>query len=104
MPRRAKIRPDEPGQARIFDAGRALFGRRSFEGVSIAEIGREAGIAKSVLYHHFGSKAELYRAILEEDGRGLVDAVSRAVPPDRRVTPRLRPGVDAFLRHLSERP
>lgn len=101
MPRRAKIRPDEPGRDKILDAGRAVFGARGFDGASIAQIGREAGITKSVLYHYFDSKAGLYEAILEADAHGLIDAVAAAVPRDRRTTPRLRPGVDAFLAYLA---
>src|SRR4051794_25418245 len=102
MPRRANIRPDEPGRDKILDAGRAVFGSRGFDGASIAQIGREAGIAKSVLYHYFGSKAGLYEAILEVDAAGLIDAVAAAVPRDRHATPRLRPGVDAFLAYLAD--
>src|SRR3954452_16689733 len=102
MPRRAHLRPDEPGREKILGAGRAVFGTRGYDGASIAQIGREAGIAKSVLYHYFGSKAGLYEAILEADAQGLIDAVASAVPRDKGTTPRLRPGLDAFLRYLSE--
>ena len=102
MPRRANIRPDEPGRDKILDAGRAVFGARGFDATSIAQIGQEAGIAKSVLYHYFGSKAGLYEAILDQDAQGLIAAVAAAVPRDRRATPRLRPGVDAFLAYLAD--
>lgn len=104
MPRRAKIRPDEPGDEKILDAGRAMFGESGFEATSIAEIGLRAGIAKSVLYHYFGSKAGLYVTIIEHDSRQLVEAVAAAVPPPGDPGPRLRPGVDAFLQFLSEHP
>ena len=105
MPRRAKIRPDEPGHEKLLDAARALFGEQGYDATSIAEIGLRAGIAKSVLYHHFGSKAALYRAVIEEDGRALVDAVAAAVPPPgAKAAPRLRPGLDAYLGFLSDNP
>src|SRR3954463_13151010 len=104
MPRRAKIRPDEPGREKVLSAGLELFGERGYDATSIAEIGMRAGIAKSVLYHYFGSKAGLYQAIIEHDGQALVEAVAAAVPPLGEPGPRLRPGVDAFLRYLSEHP
>jgi AcrR family transcriptional regulator len=104
LPRRAKIRPDEPGREKLLAAGRALFGTQGFDATTIADIGARAGIAKSVLYHYFGSKAGLYRAVLEDDGQALVRAVASAVPPPGRPNPRLRPGVDAYLRFLAEHP
>jgi AcrR family transcriptional regulator len=104
VPRRAKIRPDEHGRARLIEAGRALFGEQGYDATSIAEIGARAGIAKSVLYHHFGSKAGLYRAVVEQDAQAIVEAVAAAVPPPGAPPPRLRPGVDAYLRFLSEHP
>ena len=102
MPRRANIRPEEPGRERVLEAGRAVFGSRGYDGSSIADIGRRAGIAKSVLYHYFGSKAGLYEAVLAEDAEQLVAAVAAAVPADGAEAPRLRPGIDAFLLFLSE--
>src|SRR5919204_4404963 len=95
MPRRAKVRPDEPGREKILDAARETFGERGFDATSIAEIGRRAAISKSVLYHYFGSKAGLYAALLEHDAGALVKAVAAAVPPLGDVeAPRLRPGID----------
>src|SRR3954453_19078666 len=102
MTRRANIRPHEPGAEKILDAGPAVLASRGYDGASIAQIGGEAGIAKSVLYHYFGSKAGLYEAILEADAQGLIDAVASAVRSDHGGTPRLRPGLDAFLQYLSE--
>src|SRR3954452_20608645 len=104
MPRRAKIRPDEPGREKVLEAGLELFGERGYHETSIAEIGARAGIAKSVLYHSFGSNAGLYsgskpvlyEVIAETQGRALVERVAEAVPKDPDA-PRLRSGVDAYL-------
>src|SRR3954452_10991299 len=104
MPRRAKVRPDEPGREKLLEAGRELFGRQGYDATSVAEIGARAQIAKSVLYHYFGSKAALYRAVIQADGKALVDAVATAVPPAGDPGERLRPGIDAYLRFLAEHP
>jgi AcrR family transcriptional regulator len=103
MPRRANIRPDEPGREKVLEAGLELFGERGYHETSIAEIGARAGIAKSVLYHYFGSKAGLYEVIAEAQSRALVERVAEAVPEDP-AAPRLRAGVDAYLSFLEERP
>jgi AcrR family transcriptional regulator len=103
MPRRSKLRPDEPGREKVLEAGLALFGERGYDATSIAEIGERAGIAKSVLYHYFGSKAGLYEAIVQAETHDLVTRVADAVPADE-AAPRLRAGVDAYLGFLAERP
>jgi AcrR family transcriptional regulator len=102
MPRRAKVRPDEPGRDKVLEAGRELFAQRGYRETSIAELGERAGISKSVLYHYFGSKAGLYEAILEAETRDLVARVAAAVPTEPGA-PRLRAGLDAFLGFLEER-
>src|SRR3954466_11749881 len=103
MPRRAKIRPDEPGREKVLSAGVELFGERGYHATSIAEIGLRAGIAKSVLYHYFGSKAGLWEEVAVAQTRELVAAVAEAVPDDPDA-PRLRAGVNALLAFLAERP
>src|SRR5690348_2228780 len=103
MPRRAKIRPDEPGRDKVLTAGLELFGERGYDATSIAEIGLRAGIAKSVLYHYFGSKAGLWQAVAVSQTRDLLAAVGEAVPDDPDA-PRLRAGVDAYLSFLAEHP
>lgn len=103
MPRRAKLRPDEPGRDKVLSAALELFGERGYHATSIAEIGERAGIAKSVLYHYFGSKAGLYVAIAESEAAALMQRVAAAVPDDPQA-PRLRAGVDAVLSFLEERP
>jgi AcrR family transcriptional regulator len=103
MPRKAKIRPDEPGRERVLEAGLELFAERGYHATSIAEIGERADIAKSVLYHYFGSKSGLYEAILEAEAQEAVRRVAGAVPEDPDA-PRLQAGVNALLSFLVERP
>jgi AcrR family transcriptional regulator len=103
VPRKPNVRPDEPGRERVLAAALELFGERGYHATSIAEIGERAGIAKSVLYHYFGSKAGLYEALAEAETQGLVARVAAAVPADP-LAPRLRAGVDAYLGYLAERP
>ena len=91
------------GRARILDAALAVFAARGYDAASIAEIGERAGIAKSVMYHHFGSKRGLYEAILESRTEELVQRVEAVLAEDPDA-PRLRPGLDAYLAFLQEYP
>lgn len=47
------------------DAAARLFVERGVEAVSIADIAREAGVAKGLLYHYFASKDDLVAELRE---------------------------------------
>jgi AcrR family transcriptional regulator len=42
------------------------FARRGFDGARIREIVERAGVNERMIYHHFGSKAGLYQAVLDD--------------------------------------
>ncbi|MEO9297146.1 TetR/AcrR family transcriptional regulator [Devosia alba] len=51
-------------KAGILVAGRAEFAARGFEGARVDAIAALAGANKRLLYHYYGNKEELYRAVL----------------------------------------
>jgi AcrR family transcriptional regulator len=91
---------------RILAAAMAAFGERGYEGASMAAIARAAGVPKSVIYDHFPAKAELHKALVEQQARALQVHVTEAVEGKATETAenRLRAGVDAYLRFVEERP
>ncbi len=80
-------------KAAILVAGRAEFAERGFEGARVDAIATLAGANKRLLYHYFGNKEDLYRAVLLDayqeirrgeralslDQYGPVDAMDRLV-------------------------
>ncbi len=50
----------------ILDAAGALFAERGHSAVSLAEIGKRAGVSRATPGYFFGSKDGLYRAVLEQ--------------------------------------
>lgn len=74
-PRRA-VRPAPPRRAekralqrqRILDAARVVFFRDGFMAANLDEVAERAGVAKGTLYRYFENKAELYVAVLAENG------------------------------------
>ncbi len=60
--------PDERRDQILRVAGR-LFGRRPYSEVSISDITSEAGIARGLLHHYFGSKRELYLEVVRAAAR-----------------------------------
>ena len=73
----------------LIDIAMQMFNRRGYRGTGVDEIMEEAGIAKTTLYRHFGSKEELILAALaksdeatREELRAFVEAKS-AEPIER---------------------
>ena len=61
------MRVRDPGRKqRILAAAAALGARRGFHAISMADIGAEAGIVGSGIYRHFGSKASILVAMLDQ--------------------------------------
>jgi AcrR family transcriptional regulator len=50
----------------LLDAGLALFRERGYADVGVDEIAAAAGVTSGAVYHHFRSKAGLFRAVYEE--------------------------------------
>ena len=72
-------RTQSRGQAtreKLLRVARELFGREGYEGTSIGEVAREAGVGVGTLYHHFADKRALLMELLErEAGETSVDLV-----------------------------
>ena len=73
--------PRLPASARreqILDVAVQVFARNGFHGTSMNDVAEAAGVTKPVLYQHFVSKQELHLALLDEVGRRLLAAISKA--------------------------
>ena len=55
----------------LLAAARDAFARRGYEGARVAEIAARAGVNKQLVYHYFGSKDALYRAVLADVYRAI---------------------------------
>ena len=62
MGSRAEVRA--AAEAQIVGAAERVFARAGFNGATMAVIAEAAGLPKANLHYYFGSKAELYRAVL----------------------------------------
>lgn len=66
--------PDDR-RARILDAALNEFSARGFEAASTNAIAERAGVAKGLLFHHFGNKEELFVAVFKSVVEQLVSMV-----------------------------
>lgn len=75
MPHRTRAQQRDQTRATLISESRRLFAAVGYGAVGLAEIVQAAGVTKGALYHHFGSKADLFRAVLAE----VQDEVGRRV-------------------------
>jgi AcrR family transcriptional regulator len=78
-------------RARLLRAARQTFARHGYHATSVDRVSEAAGLTKGAVYDHFGSKAGLFLALLDEHfgarieqaQRGGDQRPSRAMPFDR---------------------
>lgn len=85
-------------------SGRKLFARRGFDGASVRDITSDAGVNLGAVTYHFGSKRNLYGAVLENGLSPMVDRVGEAASKEGTPMERLRDVVEVFFDHLAENP
>jgi AcrR family transcriptional regulator len=88
----------------VFDSAAAQFAKAGFDGVSVDDIAREAGVNKAMIYYHFADKLALYRAVLAE-GLSRTGATVDAIAMSADTPPiKLDRFIEAFVRMTETRP
>jgi AcrR family transcriptional regulator len=97
-PRRKRLEPDERREQILVCAMR-LFGEHPYAAVSTTELARQAGVARGLINHYFGTKRDLYLEVV----RRLVTIPRFAVTqlPDGPLDTRVAAAVDWFLDGVS---
>jgi AcrR family transcriptional regulator len=97
-PRRRRLEPDARRE-QILECAVRLFGDRPYASVSTTDIAREAGVARGLLNHYFGTKRDLYlevvRALVTLPEMGDVATVGGSLAT------RVQRSVDWFLDTVS---
>ncbi|GAB3724028.1 TetR/AcrR family transcriptional regulator [Amycolatopsis oliviviridis] len=65
-PRRSQTERSQSTQTALITAARKLFADPGYAAVPADEIVRAAGVTRGALYHHFGDKQGLFRAVIEQ--------------------------------------
>ncbi len=76
---------------------RRRFATAGYNAVGLTEIVRSAGVTKGALDHHFDSKADLFRAVLEQVQQEVADTVARSADAEDDPWTMLVAGCQAFL-------
>ena len=72
-------------RAQLMASARQLFLRRGFHAASLELVAEEAGFTIGAVYSRFGSKADLFLAILDEHIDGIVAGVAQVAAVDQPI-------------------
>jgi AcrR family transcriptional regulator len=100
-PTKRRMRAPERRE-QLLDVARKVFGRRSFQTVTMDSVAREAGVTKPILYDHFPSKRELYLALLEADLATLTARLREALVVSRGNRQRIQASFQAYFDFVDE--
>lgn len=81
----------------LITAARELFGAQGYAAASTPQIVAAAGVTRGALYHHFGDKTGLFRAVYEAVEADVIARVGQAAYAHDDPLERLRAGAEAFL-------
>jgi AcrR family transcriptional regulator len=84
-------------RAQLLDVARRVFGTSGFHAVSMETVAKEAGVTKPILYDHFPSKKDLYRALIDADLALLHEDVRRALGSPKGNRERIRASFQAYF-------
>lgn len=94
-PERSRLEPDER-RRQILAAARQLFSQRHYGAVSADDIAAEAGVARGLINHYYGTKRDLYVEVVREMVRVPPPPVPEYVQ-GTTATERVTESIDAWL-------
>lgn len=82
------------GKAReILDAAARVFALCGFRKTNMGDIVREAGVARATLYKYYGSKEDVFHAVLMREGTEMLESVREAVALETTAAGKLRTAI-----------
>jgi AcrR family transcriptional regulator len=96
--------PGMDNRSALLDSALALFAARGYDAVGVQEIVEAAGVTKPTLYHYFGNKPGLLRALLTTYYNQLNTMIQAAAAYQGDLPLTLRRVVAAYFRFANEHP
>jgi AcrR family transcriptional regulator len=106
----ARRLPRAERREQILDAATRAFARTGFTATGLDEVAAEAGVTHVILYRHFASKTDLYRAVLDRACGRLAGTVGTEHYDDSSIAMLLRAaaadpdGFRLLFRHAAREP
>ncbi|MFI5503717.1 TetR/AcrR family transcriptional regulator [Nocardia asteroides] len=94
----ARTQQREETRRLLLAQSRRLFAAKGYAAVGLSEIVTASGVTKGALYHHFDSKADMFREVLTQVQQEVGDQVAAAADAEPDPWTQLTAGCAAFLR------
>lgn len=98
-----EIKADETRRA-LFSAAATVVGKRGYEGASIAEITRLAGVANGTFYNYFDNRQALFDQLLPAVGESLLDYIRSRISDDMHGIEREECRIVAYFEFFQKNP
>lgn len=106
MPKPVTTMTDKkPRKVLILDAAESLFAQYGYDGVTLRQITKKAGVDLALANYHFGPKRDLFNAVLERRAVVINDVRLNALDAcvrEAKGNPSVESIIDAYLRPLGE--
>ena len=103
-----RVRNPDRSRAAILDAAERLFAEQGYEATSLNQVGTAAGVSRGTPGYFFGSKSDLYQAVLDRSFAEVRDAVregrARALASAQSPDTILAGAVSDYFDFLAARP
>jgi len=87
---------NNPRVAAILEAAAKCFSRKGFSATTLAEIGKELGLRKSIVHYYFASKAALIHEVQSYTYHKYLERVRASIRPDAAPAERSAQGIHAL--------
>jgi AcrR family transcriptional regulator len=77
--RRTQVERAAESRRRLVDAAIRMLAERGYAGTTLVEIGREAGLSRGLVTHHFGTKEACMEAVIVSIGERLGAMIREAI-------------------------
>ncbi|MCU0465503.1 MAG: TetR/AcrR family transcriptional regulator [Anaerolineae bacterium] len=93
----SKAQQREATTQALIHISREMFTTRGFANTALEDIVQQAGVTRGALYHHFGSKEGLFKAVLEAVQADVARRIEQASAEQETLWDQLTAGCAAFL-------
>lgn len=91
---------DGTARERLVRATEALLVERGIDGVSMADVARQAGVDKSLIFYYFGTKADLIETVLDAYYAAHTQALAAAFEVEGTFSERVHRVIDAYFEFI----